>query len=343
MITNNTMRVKKMNRELVRQTLKKMGQGTKSMVAEATGLSVATCRSILLELLEAGELVELDLEESSGGRPAQVYKFNENFSYIVCLIVKAGVQCHSVSYSVTNLYGEIVEEGYQETEKDQMNEVVIYELIERLIGKFPLIRAVGIGVPGAVNQGVVNVSDIPRLVGVPLAAYIRGKYEVEVIVENDMNLTVYGLYQKQEYQDEKSIVVATFIEGSLPGAGIMIDGHIHRGNTQFAGEIAFLPLGLSYDEQFRLLHDRETFHPLAARAVSSLIAVMNPETLALTGTLVQPEDVEMIRNECLKYIPEMHMPQIKLLDEPDENYKYGLMTLTMESLTYSLQLVEKRR
>ena len=69
-----------MNRELVRQTLKKMGQGTKSMVAEATGLSVATCRSILLELLEAGELVELDLEESSGGRPAQIYKFNENFS-----------------------------------------------------------------------------------------------------------------------------------------------------------------------------------------------------------------------------------------------------------------------
>ncbi|MCG7381999.1 ROK family protein [Paenibacillus sp. ACRRY] len=342
MITNNTMRVKKMNQELVRQTLKKLKQGTKSRVAEATGLSVATCRSILIELLEAGELVELDMEESNGGRPAQIYKFNENFSYIACLIVKAGVKFHSILFTVNNLYGETVEEGYREIQKDQMNEGIIYEIIDSLLRRFPLIRAVGIGVPGAVHQGVVNVSDIPRLVGVPLGAFIREKYEVEVVVENDMNLTVYGLYQKREYQDENSIVVATFIEGSLPGAGIMIDGHIHRGNTQFAGEIAFLPLGLSHDEQFRLLHNRDTFHTLAARSVSSLIAVMNPETLALTGTLVQPEDVKIIRKECLKYIPEMHMPQMRLLNDPDEDYMFGLLSMTLESLSYSLQLVEKR-
>ncbi|MDR0269502.1 hypothetical protein [Paenibacillus sp.] len=46
-ITNNTMRIKKMNQELVRQALKTMTQGTKSMVAQATGLSIATCGSIL--------------------------------------------------------------------------------------------------------------------------------------------------------------------------------------------------------------------------------------------------------------------------------------------------------
>ncbi|MFS0869139.1 ROK family protein [Paenibacillus xylanilyticus] len=342
-ITNNTMRVKKMNQELVRQTLKTMRQGTKSMVAQATGLSVATCRSILLDLLDAGELVELDLEESSGGRPAQIYKYNENYSYIVCLMVKAGIDQHSITYAVVNLAGEAVEKGCEMTELEQMNDAFIYQLIDRLIENYPQIRAVGIGVPGAVHQGVINVSDIPNLVHVPLAASIREKHGVEVIVENDMNLTVYGLYQKQEYEDEKSIVVATFIEGSFPGAGIMIDGHIHRGNTRFAGEIAFLPLGLTHDEQFRQLHNRDTFHPLAARAISSLIVVMNPETLALTGNLVQPADVDIIRNECLKYIPEMHMPQFRLLDEPDEDYMYGLITMTLESLSYSLELVEKRR
>lgn len=55
-----------MNEELVRQTLRTMRQGTKSMVAQAKGLSVATCRSILIDLLNAGELVELDMEESRG-------------------------------------------------------------------------------------------------------------------------------------------------------------------------------------------------------------------------------------------------------------------------------------
>lgn len=91
------------------------------------------------------------------------------------------------------------------------------------------------------------------------------------------------------------------------------------------------------------MHDRTTFHSLAGRTLSSLIAVMNPEMIALTGSLVEHADVHLIRQECLKYIPEMHMPQITLLEDPEEVYMYGLITMTLESLTYSLQLVEKRR
>lgn len=340
-ITNNTMQVKKMNEELVKQALKTLKQGTKSMVAQATGLSVATCGSILNGLLNTGELIELDREESNGGRPARLYQYNVNFSYIACIIIKAGVKMHSLTFTVANLAGEVVEKGYQETER--MDTAVIDQLIDRLITDYPHIRAVGIGVPGAVNQGVINVSDIPELISIPLEAIIREEHEVEVILENDMNLTVYGFYQKQRYDEEKSVAVATFIEGCLPGAGMMVDGHIHRGSTRFAGEIAFLPFGMSHQEQFQQLHDRNTFHSLAARAVSSLIAVMNPETIALTGSLVQPADVERIRQECEKYIPQLHMPQMKLLEHPDEDYMYGLITMTLDSLAYSLQLVEKRR
>ncbi|MNY33592.1 hypothetical protein D3C86_1678770 [compost metagenome] len=158
-----------------------------------------------------------------------------------------------------------------------------------------------------------------------------------------MNLTVYGFYQKRGYVDENTVAVATFIEGSLPGAGIMVDGNIHRGSTRFAGEIAFLPLGMSLEEQFRQLHDRTTFHSLAGHAVSSLIAIMNPETIALTGSLIKFIDVDLIRQECLKCIPEMHMPHLMLLEHPDEDYMYGLITMTLESLAYSLKLVKKRK
>ncbi|WP_336758194.1 ROK family protein [Paenibacillus sp. USHLN196] len=340
-IINNTMRVKKMNQELVRETLKDMRQGTKSMVAEATGLSIATCRNILHELLSTGELIQLELEESNGGRPAQIYRYNVDFANIACIIIRAGVTLHSLTYSVVNLSGESLEEGSQQLE--QMNEEKIYDLVDRLILKYPRIQAIGIGVPGAVHQGVINTCDIPNLINVNLVAPIQEKLEVEVILDNDMNLTVYGLYQRQGYNERNSLVVTTFIEGSLPGAGIMIDGHIHRGNSRFAGEIAFLPLEMSHDEQFRKLHNRDTFHPLAARGVSSLIAVMNPETIALTGDLLKPGDVELIRNECLKYIPELHMPRLILLENPDDDYMCGLIKMTLESLSYSLQLVEKRR
>ncbi|WP_341282245.1 ROK family protein [Paenibacillus sp. FSL H8-0537] len=340
-ITNNTMLVKKMNQEFVRKALKTMKQGTKSMVAQATGLSVATCGNILNELLDTGELLELGIEESSGGRPARLYRYNENFFYIACIIVRAGVKNRSLTHTVVNLAGETIAEGYQEN--DRVDPALIDHLVDQLIGQFPQIRAVAIGVPGAVHQGVINLSDIKELINVPLEAYIREKHEVEVILENDMNLTVYGFYQKQEYDEEKTVAVATFIEGSFPGAGMLVDGRIHRGSSHFAGEIAFLPLGMTHEEQFRQLHDRTTFHSLAGRTLSSLIAVMNPEMIALTGSLVEHADVHLIRQECLKYIPEMHMPQITLLEDPEEVYMYGLITMTLESLTYSLQLVEKRR
>lgn len=340
-IANNTMQVKRMNQEIVRQTLKALKQATKSTVARTTGLSVATCGNILNELLAAGELLELEAEESNGGRPAKVYQYNMNFAYIACIIVKAGLSRHSMQYMVANLAGEAVEQGQEEHMPADF--ASIDQLVGRLAAHYPEIRAVGIGVPGAVNQGVLNVSDIQELVGVELEKLIREKYEVEVIVENDMNLTVYGFYHKQDYEQEKSVAVATFIEGSFPGAGLMVNGHIHRGSTRFAGEIAFLPYGISLEEQLKQLHNRKTFHSLAAHAVTSLIAVMNPEMIALTGSLIQSADLELIAEECLKYIPQMHMPQLVLLAHPDEDYMYGLTVMTLESLAYSYQLVEKRK
>ncbi|MCP3794017.1 hypothetical protein [Paenibacillus sp. CH40] len=138
-------------------------------------------------------------------------------------------------------------------------------------------------------------------------------------MDNNMNLTVYGFYQKQGYDEEKSVAVATFIEVCFSGAGMMVGGHIHRDITCFTGEIAFLPFGMSHDELYRQLHDRTTFHSLSGRAVTSLIAIMNPETIALTGSLVDSGDVDIIRQESLKYIPEMHMPKLTLLEHPDED------------------------
>ncbi|MFC5449352.1 ROK family protein [Paenibacillus aestuarii] len=340
-IINNTIRVKKMNEELVRQTLKTMKQATKSAMAMATGLSIATCGSILNDLLASGELLELNVEESNGGRPAKVYQYNVNFSYIGCMVIRAGVNVHSLEYLVANLAGEAVERGCEESAL--MDTAAIDRVTARLISQYPQIRAIGIGVPGAVNHGVINLGDIPELVNVELEAYLRDKYGIEVILENDMNMTVYGFYQKQDYEEDQPVAVATFIEGSLPGAGLMVDGRIHRGSTRFAGEIAFLPYGMSREEQLRQLHDRTTFHTLAAHAVSSLIAIMNPATVALTGSLMQPGDVERIRQACLSCIPDMHMPQLMLLQNPDEDYMFGLITMTLESLSYSLQLVEKRR
>lgn len=84
--------MKKLNEELVRQTLKMMKQGTKSMVSKETGLSIATCANLLNELSVKGEALEQGMQESNGGRPAKLYRHNENFSYIACIIIEVGVK-----------------------------------------------------------------------------------------------------------------------------------------------------------------------------------------------------------------------------------------------------------
>lgn len=340
-IANNSIRVKKINQELIKQALKSMKEGTKATISSATGLSVATCGNILNELLETGEVIETELEASNGGRPARRFIYNADFSYIACIYAKIEEGLQSLTYAVTNSVGERVDDGYMKFER--IDATTIDNLVGTLIKQYNNIKAVGIGIPGLVHRGVINICDIKMLIDAPLETLLRDKYEVEVTIENDMNLTVYGFYKQQDYEEDTTIVVVTFIKGTFPGAGMMIDGHIHKGNSRFAGEVSFLPFGISREEQLRRLGQTDTFIPLAAHTISSLTAIVNPETIALTGEQVRQEDVPHIYRSCLEVIPEEHMPHLIVLDQPDEHYMNGLIAITLESLTYSLQLVEKRR
>lgn len=65
--SHNTQQVKRINVELVKNTLRSMGVGTKASIANLTKLSVATCGTILNELLQTGEIIDLGPDESSGG------------------------------------------------------------------------------------------------------------------------------------------------------------------------------------------------------------------------------------------------------------------------------------
>ncbi|GIM27885.1 hypothetical protein CPJCM30710_05510 [Clostridium polyendosporum] len=339
-ITNNTIRVKQINTELVKVALKNLSYGTKLTIANATGLSVATCGNILKELLESGEVLEIELEQPNGGRPARRFVYNANYAFIACLYLKNEGGIYTINYAVTNLIGEIIEEGSKIF--NSINYDVIDSLIGELIERYENIKAVGIGVPGVVRQGVIGVCDIKELINVPLGNKLKEKYQLEITIENDMNFTVYGFYKKQNYDRDRTIAIVFFPKGNFPGAGIIVDGHILKGNTKFAGELSFLPLDLSREEQLKRLNSEDGFIPLAVKAIVSIIAIINPETIALTGELFKSDQLDDIYNHCLEIIPKEHMPQIFLRENIHDDYMNGLISITLESLSYNIQLVEKR-
>lgn len=71
--TYNTIQVKKMNIELVKNALKAQGIATKASIAGLTKLSDATCGTILNELLAKGEVIQR-MEKSIG-------KFNKSLRH----------------------------------------------------------------------------------------------------------------------------------------------------------------------------------------------------------------------------------------------------------------------
>ncbi|WP_342565546.1 ROK family protein [Paenibacillus sp. FSL R7-0345] len=339
-ISHNTAQVKKMNVELVKNSLKAAGTGTKASIAGMTQLSVATCGSILNELARSGEVLELELEESSGGRPARQYMFNADYAYVLCLMVKTEGGRHSITYLVVNLAGEQVDEGTRDF--DYIDADTVDSLTGELVGQYSNIKAAGIGIPGVAQRGVIGICDVAALAGVPLGEQLGEKYNMDFIIENDMNATVYGFYQLQNLEDDQPFAVVTFPDHHFPGAGFIVNGRMVTGISHFAGEISYLPLGIPREEQLERLHNKDTFVPVAAQVLSSIITILNPVAVAVTGDLTHPSMREELLESCRQYIPEEHLPDLLIKNDTQEEYNTGITALTLESLAYRLQLVERK-
>lgn len=335
-----TMTVKKMNVELVKTTLKGLGTATKPEIARATGLSVVTCGTILNELSLRGEILELKRDPSSGGRPAIRYEYNANFAHILCLYTRTEGEFNFLSYQVCDLMGECLESMTIPCE--QISFDLIDEKIGEILSRFPKIKAVGIGIQGVVHQGVIGVCDIPSLERVEIEKCLKEKYHIEVYAENDMNLITYGYYQKQAYQEDKNIAFIYFPKDNYLGAGIIVRGHIVKGNTNFAGELSFLPFGVPRAFQIEQFNQTETMIPLAVQSIAALTAIINPELILLAGQCIQAKDLVTIKSQLDTMIPGEHQATLIYREDIHDDYMSGLCFMTFERMSYHLKLIEKK-
>ena len=330
-IVSNTSQVKRYNVEIVKNALKALPGGTKTTIARITGLSVATCNTILNELDATGEILEVINEYSNVGRPAKLYQFNENYSYICCIYISYENRKKLLNYAVVNLVGNIIKE--ESMIKECIDYKQIENLVEELIDQYENIQSLGIGIPGVVNKhNVIDICDICELAGCDLAQRLTDKFRMNVMIENDMNLIAYGVYQDGEYQEDTSIAVVAFYKDNWPGSGIIVDGHIIRGNTNFAGEVSFLPFGFTHEKQKELLKNREDIIQIVVKTVCSLTAIINPHTIVMTGTTLADNMIEEIFSLTSEIIPKKHIPRILLKNNVQEYYLEGLSSMTLEYL-----------
>lgn len=323
---NRTTREMKINNVvLVTQALKSLGSATKAEVAAQTGLSIATCGAVLNELRLTREVLALELEESRGGRPAQRYAYNPDYFSVLSLYAQGSDAAAQIIWSVNSATGASLAQG--EVRFLPLSLETFYQQIAGLLADYPNIKALGIGLPGVVVKGRVATCDISAFAGVDVEQQLREKFGIYVQADNDMNYTAYGFYRSSCAGE--TAPVAYIFKPDVPclGCGMVINGQVLQGASQFAGEVSNLP--------FKDL-DKLPVTEEMAKVIVSLSAIINPATIALSGPKISDALIPELTQRCQEHIPAQHMPALIYRPSMRQDYLQGITELTLNN--YNLHI-----
>ena len=324
-VTRTTREMKKSNVLLVVNALKALNSATKADLAAQTGLSVATCGTVLNNLCLTGEVLSLALDASSGGRPAQRYACNPDFFSVLSLYVEGNNSACRMSALISSATGDVLEQ--LDTVHPSLSLEHFFSDISDILTRYPNLQAMGIGLPGVIVNGVVASCDISLFNDLPLVPMLQEKFGVFVQVGNDMNYTAYGFYRSNCPQETAPVAYLLQPEGECTGCGMVINGRVLQGASHFAGEVSHIPLTPAADEQ---IAER------LGKIVVTLVAVINPVMVALSGPQIQAQDLVAIRRYCQNHLPAQHLPTLIYRPSIEQDYLQGIAELTLESYNFHL-------
>lgn len=99
------------------------------------------------------------------------------------------------------------------------------------------VAAVGLGIPGMVQGGVVSLAVNLKLNTFPLADYLESAFGVPILLENDVRAAALGAFDwaHQQWPTVNSLIYLSI--GTGISCGVILDGRLHRGVNGMAGEI----------------------------------------------------------------------------------------------------------
>ncbi|MGH2900661.1 MAG: ROK family protein, partial [Solirubrobacteraceae bacterium] len=199
-----------------------------------------TVSSRLDDLVTGGWIVESDDQLTGRGRPSTLFRLNEDSILVfVASFGKDQVTATITTIGGTSLARRVIP-GYSLGGAGSDGPVDAAQLLDELVLEADvsrtLVRIAVVGVTGPVEDNrsmpmyadlTVDGADFERTLGVP------------VVVENDANLMALGLLSTLDAQS-RSLVFVKVATGI--GAGLVIDGRLHRGLRGLAGELGHIPV-----------------------------------------------------------------------------------------------------
>ncbi|GAA1898300.1 ROK family transcriptional regulator [Asanoa iriomotensis] len=218
---------------------------TRSELQSFTGLSRSTLVARIDALRAAGYLRRSGVEESTGGRPAELLEFDTDHG----LVLVADLGANHARAAVLDAGGALLHEEHEHI-KIGSGPAFVLDWVDAAFGRLlaasgqpsSRVRGIGVGVPGPVeyDAGVVTEPPImPGWDGVPIADRLRSTWGCPVFVDNDANLMALG-EQVAFYPDCPALLLVKVATGI--GAGIVVDGRVYRGIDGGAGDIGHIRL-----------------------------------------------------------------------------------------------------
>lgn len=328
------------NSDLVERLIWENDAITKPELAAATNLSLQTVNKIVDRLVMEEKVLEGSTQTGSGvGRPARVYTANPDYGTLIMVYYADGRWIGRV----VNLCGrEIVYAERQAAEGKSMD--FIYKLIDEIKLDAKNVLTIGLGIPGVVlsDGRVTSIPALNDLDGVNPKAMLRERYNVRVVVENDVKLMTVGWRTKELTSIQNMMFI--YVEDRI-GAGVIISGQLYKGFGSFSGELGYMPC-VSCGTGDALYHnggemenslaharedgDNEMFCRLIGQTIAGSCAVINPEAVVIYSGNYKMLSKEKIEREVARYIPQYGRPALYVTY--DSSYEYeGLFELCRES------------
>jgi glucokinase-like ROK family protein len=233
--------MREFNESLVLNVIRQARRICRTDIAERTHLSRSTVSSIINDLLAANLVHEVGAGCSRGGRRPIMLEFNSRAGYVI------GVDLGATHLLVllTDLEAQPVvrlEEPFAVEEGPEAGLERIVQLIEQALKQAGLdmgrIFGVGIGIPGPLDFATGKPIFPPIMPGwhdTPIRERLRERLGKPVHLDNDANLGAIGEYWWGAGRGARNVAFVKV--GTGIGCGLILEGHIYRGEIGSAGEI----------------------------------------------------------------------------------------------------------
>lgn len=349
-------RLRQLNALAVLKALKGQPSLTLTEVAKRTGLSRASAEDVVRELLGKGWVAEAGATAGGVGRPARRYRFRADAGRVLGIDIGG----HKIRAVAADLDGEVqhaarvaVTPGMGRLDRLEAVDRAVAECLEGAGLGGGDVWAAGVGTTGLVDgAGKVMLSEaLPEWTGVDLAAHVRRLVPAPVLVENDSKLAALAECWRGVARYAKDMVF--LLAGLRTGAGLVIDGKLHRGFGNASGEIGALPVlgwiraqehladasGEAGDvfaaaregDKAALAAVRRYVKDLALGA-SALVLTLDPQMVVVGGGFSRSADVliEPLRRELDRWC--IRTPEVRMSALGDEAVVLGAVRLALDDV-----------